>query len=683
MKKLLLLTLFACLNVGLISAQTDRKVFVEEFTNASCGPCASQNPAFNTLMEQNKAKVITLKYQTVFPGYDPMHNTNPTEVDTKWDYYVAKYPKITGVPVTLLDGYLPDENYAGGIGAWQPLPNGYAGGPYGYNQAAVDYATAIPSPVSIDVTHQLNATLDSILVHVEISNATFGPYSFDNLHLKLALAEEKITYSAAPGTNGEKEFFNVFRKAYPDLNGIAITETVPMGDSYVYEATFAIDHKWIIDFSQIYMVAYLQNDDDYSVIQAGRSEVQPFPAGFTGGDAGIANTSEGFTELCPADRSITPKFEITNESDNKVTKVEVALKVTGSSNVVKSFDVDLDKGETATLEFDPVAINNTSGILSFSILSINSGDLDYNGGNNNSTAISYQLLSATASTDKVEEGFEFVSTNTVDQGFEHSISQFAVSGLHAIVKGSYFGVTDKLGGYGLTDYGLWINFYQWAPSIGNNDGYIINDKVSFKNSKNTILTFDRAYAPYSEGGALFQGDAMAIDISTDCGESWTTVYEKHGDELTTGEPSEGTFFLPTPETWATDTVDLKAFDGQEEVVIRLHMISDWGNFLFLDNFNTSQLIRTKEVELNAKANIYPNPAVDNAVINIDATSSMKVNVGIYDILGKLVSTVASNYNLSQGFNQISVNTATLVSGSYVVKIAGESGVKTMPLQIIK
>ena len=50
--------------------QAQRLVLFEEFTQASCGPCASQNPAFNTLLDANATKAVSIKYQTSWPGFE-------------------------------------------------------------------------------------------------------------------------------------------------------------------------------------------------------------------------------------------------------------------------------------------------------------------------------------------------------------------------------------------------------------------------------------------------------------------------------------------------------------------------------------------------------------------------------------------------------------------------------------
>ena len=81
-------------------AQSQRLVLVEAFSQASCGPCAAQNPALNAaLTAAGTNKVVSVKYQTDWPGVDPMNAQNPAEVDTRVAYY-----NVTGVPSRRLDG---------------------------------------------------------------------------------------------------------------------------------------------------------------------------------------------------------------------------------------------------------------------------------------------------------------------------------------------------------------------------------------------------------------------------------------------------------------------------------------------------------------------------------------------------------------------------------------------------
>ncbi|MEK7254821.1 MAG: hypothetical protein AAB316_08755, partial [Bacteroidota bacterium] len=133
--KQLLLAVTGVVLCTVLSAQTvQRLVLTEEFTNASCPPCEAQNPGFNALMEGNTAKAVVLKYQTDWPGYDPMNEQNPDEVQTRVTYY-----GVTGVPNVRIDGTV-NAGTAGQV-----------------TQAMINTAYAIPSKLAINLTHVLSA----------------------------------------------------------------------------------------------------------------------------------------------------------------------------------------------------------------------------------------------------------------------------------------------------------------------------------------------------------------------------------------------------------------------------------------------------------------------------------------------------------------------------------------------
>ncbi|MBK6698331.1 MAG: hypothetical protein IPG55_00200 [Saprospiraceae bacterium] len=58
------------ISLGLSGQLIPKKILFEHFTQASCGPCAAQNPGFHALIDQpiNDGKWLTLKYQVSWPG---------------------------------------------------------------------------------------------------------------------------------------------------------------------------------------------------------------------------------------------------------------------------------------------------------------------------------------------------------------------------------------------------------------------------------------------------------------------------------------------------------------------------------------------------------------------------------------------------------------------------------------
>lgn len=79
--------------------------------------------------------------------------------------------------------------------------------------------------------------------------------------------------------------------------------------------------------------------------------------------------------------------------------------------------------------------------------------------------------------------------------------------------------------------------------------------------------------------------------------------------------------------------------------------------------------------------IYPNPARDNAYINLNLTSNSDVSIYIYNAVGQLVKTI--NTNLQSGENYVSVETSELKSGMYIVKANIGNSVITKNLSIVK
>ncbi|MDX2172608.1 MAG: T9SS type A sorting domain-containing protein [Bacteroidota bacterium] len=81
--------------------------------------------------------------------------------------------------------------------------------------------------------------------------------------------------------------------------------------------------------------------------------------------------------------------------------------------------------------------------------------------------------------------------------------------------------------------------------------------------------------------------------------------------------------------------------------------------------------------------VYPNPANESALLVIDAVNASSINVAIYDVTGKLVSSPVINQNLSIGENSYTLNTANLNSGVYFISINTNGTKQTVKLVVSK
>lgn len=243
MKKI---TLLVSTFIGLAAfGQTQRTVLVEEFTQASCGPCAQANPSFNKTLTTNEAKAVSIKYQTSWPGVDPMNAQNKTDVATRVTYY-----NVTGVPDASQDGaktVSPDQ----------------------ITTTTITKEYGVASPFTLDVTQQINGKQDSIDIEITVGGAkdftTAGPF-----YLRVALIEKTITFSKAPGSNGEKEFYSVMRKMYPSATGTSLATTWTKGQTKKVSFKVPIP-SYIYNKAQLGVIAFLQTDNDKVVQQAAKS----------------------------------------------------------------------------------------------------------------------------------------------------------------------------------------------------------------------------------------------------------------------------------------------------------------------------------------------------------------------------------------------------------------------------
>ncbi len=249
MNKLFLATT-ALLSGYMLQAQSQRLVFMEEFTQASCGPCAAANPTFNALLAANTSKAVSIKYQTSWPGVDPMNAQNPAEVAKRVAYY-----NVTGVPDAIMDG----ADYSS---------------PQNVVQSTIDNEYAVTSPFTIQLNHWFNGANDSIYINC-ILTCTQN-ISMTDPRVRIAMVEKTINFTSAPGSNGETVFYNVMRKMYPTANGTGVATNWTVGQSKTISFNVAIP-SYIYSKPQIGVVAWIQDDGDKSVQQAGLSAAPSAP----------------------------------------------------------------------------------------------------------------------------------------------------------------------------------------------------------------------------------------------------------------------------------------------------------------------------------------------------------------------------------------------------------------------
>ena len=135
-----------------------------------------------------------------------------------------------------------------------------------------------------------------------------------------------------------------------------------------------------------------------------------------------------------------------------------------------------------------------------------------------------------------------------------------------------------VGGFGLSTSAAYFNNFD-NNSNGNVDE-LIAPVLNLYGLSDAYLIFDVAYAKYNNT----YSDSLRIQISNDCGNTWTPIYLKGGSTLATA-PDRSTLFIPSNSEWRKDSINLSNYAGSSNVKIKFENIGRFGNVLFVDNIN--------------------------------------------------------------------------------------------------
>lgn len=667
MKRILLLGLLIG-SFSALFAQVPKMVIIEEFTNASCPPCAAQNPAFNALLDNHLDKVIPIKYQTAFPGFDPYNQQNPGEVNTR----LGVYSELTGVPTAAIDGVIPGNNYGGGgLSTWTSGADGYNGGPYGYNAAVINYAASQETPLEINVVSEYNEELTSATITVTMVNHGDTELS-SNHRVQVLLLEKENEWRVNPGSTAERDFTYVMRKMYPNANGTLLSAIAP-GDTYSFQIEAQIP-GYIYDLSEMVFVTFVENVSTRAILNGAIADVVEVPDTFYDVAVDFTTSSAG-DELCG--KTLNPGVQITNTSAKEIQGLSVYLSINGVETV-KEIDEPLMGGESLQIDFEEINLSGGQSVVIYGVRDfVSDSGREINSLNNISDIEQYTSI-AEASSKEISLGFESNSSGT---NLQNVIGITPNSNIH-VVDASYLSASNALGGYGASAKSIWVNFWQWElPALDPNGSLMVGELVDVSAMQDILITFDRAHAQYN---SPVTNDRLQARVSYDCGETWTLAYNKAGSQLATAPPA-GSFFIPTATQWATDTIIVNNADGNDNLLFKFDLVSDWGNNLYIDNISIEELIETNTLvrePINAEISLAPNPSNGQTQMTVILAEEANMEVYVYNSLGQRVANIGK-FNYAIGEYKIDLNLQHLPVGMYQVVLQDGSKLSNQKLMITK
>jgi hypothetical protein len=174
-------------------------------------------------------------------------------------------------------------------------------------------------------------------------------------------------------------------------------------------------------------------------------------------------------------------------------------------------------------------------------------------------------------------------------------------------------------------------------------------------------------------------------VSTDCGVTWATPYNKQGATLKTANATT-TSFTPTATQWRNDGVDMTPYLNQTNVLVRFRATSAYGNNLYVDNINlftSNSALGIIDNTSNVNSlEVYPNPMSDNATVNFNLATATNVELTMNNVLGQTVYSSALG-QLSSGDHNVKLDASKLNAGIYFITLNVADGKITKKVSINK
>ena len=225
---------------------------------------------------------------------------------------------------------------------------------------------------------------------------------------------------------------------------------------------------------------------------------------------------------------------------------------------------------------------------------------------------------------------------------------------------SNWSISNTIGGFGASTHCMFYDNYNY-DALGAHDA-VWTAKYDLTNMQSGWLTFDVAYARYN----ATYSDSLEVLASTDCGQTFTSLYLKGGAGIATAPQNSSAAFVPTASQWRTDSVNISALVGNSEVLFSFENIGRFGQVMYVDNINLSTLTtNVNEVTKNIEFDVYPNPFEEELHFKTELKDPLKLYM--YDASMRRI--------LVQNFVGSSiVNAKEFAEGSYFYEIRSAKGI---------
>ena len=226
-------------------------------------------------------------------------------------------------------------------------------------------------------------------------------------------------------------------------------------------------------------------------------------------------------------------------------------------------------------------------------------------------------------------------------------------------------------------YGLENSYISAKAALFNYGNIYQKDKlltpnIQLNNNSIYYLNFDYAHQHRNVGG---RKDSLIIEVSSDCGSTYKTVFREGGSSLSTTDTLDMNFQPLYNTHWEHKSIQLNEFINNEEFIqLKFTTINGGQNNLFIDNISVATQEEFSALELQSEnILLMPNPAKSNIKIMWDGNQRQDIHIDLIDISGRIIDRKEFTSTKKLALNWI---ISELETGYYFFQFKTEDGMFT-------
>lgn len=603
----------------------NKNVVLEEFTGINCVYCPDGHKRANQLAANNQGDVVLINvhaggYAAPGAGQPDFRTTDGQAIDAQ--------ANVSGYPAGTINRRV--------FSNFSQNPGGWAMGRADWASAA---STVLGESSYVNVALEGDIDLATRTLTVNVEAYFTGSTAPSSVRLNVALLEDSIFgpqtgasnfYPAMVLPDGRYVHMHMLRDLITPTWGDTISTTT-MGTLFTKTYTYTIpqDVNGIpISLGNLDIAAFIAEGRGPVITGAKGPITYTAPAGASITDLSLDATSALPSSYC--DNQITPEVKIDNVGGSAASNFEVSYTLNGGTPVTQTVSSSVAAGGSTTVTFPAVTLSNGINNLSYDVSTANNNMLfDLSSGNNiDGQADIITMPSSTFGTYFYED-MEAYAFN--DVMLNHAIVDNQTSSYVTPISSSAVnGLNRPLGAFENSAVSLFFYFFNIQAG---EKGSLVFEKLDLSSTSYNEIVFAHAYRQYDANS----DDELNVKVSTDCGQSWTTVWSKSGADLATGAVESGNFF-PAAADWQWDTIRIPQYDGTPELMVKFEGVSDYGNNLFIDDiqFKNNTYVGEQEYQAPLNVTVYPNPVQGKAQIEFPLSEDADVRLELTDVAGKIV-----------------------------------------------